>query len=157
MSQPPKNSREGSGHRRDGTMLPWSHHPAPAVPGSAGSTAGWAVPQLRLCQSPLLPFNKTLHSSLNTHLTFTLIVPPHSYLNGLIFKCSWCFAGEGSSGRRSPLLEEVVLCAMVSVISTSCSRLQPTSVQTLSFTLTLRSVFFFLLLKTFKYVNTPPQ
>ncbi|XP_044035468.1 MMS19 nucleotide excision repair protein homolog isoform X1 [Siniperca chuatsi] len=34
--------------------------------------------------------------------------------------------GEGSSGRRSPLLEEVVLSAMVPVISTSCSRLQPT-------------------------------
>uniref|UniRef100_A0A3Q3VTJ6 MMS19 nucleotide excision repair protein n=1 Tax=Mola mola TaxID=94237 RepID=A0A3Q3VTJ6_MOLML len=33
---------------------------------------------------------------------------------------------EGSSG-RSPLLEEAVLCAMVSVISTACSRLQPTS------------------------------
>ncbi|XP_037610293.1 MMS19 nucleotide excision repair protein homolog isoform X1 [Sebastes umbrosus] len=34
--------------------------------------------------------------------------------------------GEESSGRRSPLLEEVVLSAMVPVISTSCSRLQPT-------------------------------
>ncbi|XP_051274630.1 MMS19 nucleotide excision repair protein homolog [Dicentrarchus labrax] len=34
--------------------------------------------------------------------------------------------GEGSSGCRSPLLEEVVLSAMVPVISTSCSRLQPT-------------------------------
>ncbi|XP_076615443.1 MMS19 nucleotide excision repair protein homolog isoform X2 [Chaetodon auriga] len=34
--------------------------------------------------------------------------------------------GEGSSGRCSPLLEEVVLSAMVPVISTSCSRLQPT-------------------------------
>ncbi|XP_041819393.1 MMS19 nucleotide excision repair protein homolog isoform X2 [Chelmon rostratus] len=34
--------------------------------------------------------------------------------------------GEGSSGHRSPLLEEVVLSAMVPVISTSCSRLQPT-------------------------------
>ncbi|XP_030255856.1 MMS19 nucleotide excision repair protein homolog isoform X1 [Sparus aurata] len=34
--------------------------------------------------------------------------------------------GEGSTGRRSPLLEEVVLSAMVPVISTSCSRLQPT-------------------------------
>ncbi|XP_070846034.1 MMS19 nucleotide excision repair protein homolog isoform X1 [Chaetodon trifascialis] len=34
--------------------------------------------------------------------------------------------GEGSSVRRSPLLEEVVLSAMVPVISTSCSRLQPT-------------------------------
>ncbi|XP_034414383.1 MMS19 nucleotide excision repair protein homolog isoform X1 [Cyclopterus lumpus] len=34
--------------------------------------------------------------------------------------------GEGSSGGRSPLLEEVVLSAMVPVISTSCSRLQPT-------------------------------
>ncbi|XP_035002527.2 MMS19 nucleotide excision repair protein homolog isoform X1 [Hippoglossus stenolepis] len=33
--------------------------------------------------------------------------------------------GEGSSGRRSPLVEEVVLSAVVSVISTSCSRLQP--------------------------------
>ncbi|XP_070782801.1 MMS19 nucleotide excision repair protein homolog [Enoplosus armatus] len=33
--------------------------------------------------------------------------------------------GEGS-GRRSPLLEEAVLSAMVPVISTSCSRLQPT-------------------------------
>uniref|UniRef100_G3NME7 MMS19 nucleotide excision repair protein n=1 Tax=Gasterosteus aculeatus aculeatus TaxID=481459 RepID=G3NME7_GASAC len=34
--------------------------------------------------------------------------------------------GGGSPGRRSPLLEEVVLAAMVPVISTSCSRLQPT-------------------------------
>nr|XP_046233363.1 MMS19 nucleotide excision repair protein homolog [Scatophagus argus] len=34
--------------------------------------------------------------------------------------------GEDSSGVRSPLLEEVVLSAMVPVISTSCSRLQPT-------------------------------
>ncbi|KAL3967426.1 putative ATP-dependent RNA helicase DDX4 [Sarotherodon galilaeus] len=34
--------------------------------------------------------------------------------------------GEGSSGTRSPLVEEVVLSAMVPVISTSCSRLQPT-------------------------------
>ncbi|XP_054454424.1 MMS19 nucleotide excision repair protein homolog isoform X2 [Anoplopoma fimbria] len=34
--------------------------------------------------------------------------------------------GEGSPGRRSPLVEEVVLSAMVPVISTSCSRLQPT-------------------------------
>uniref|UniRef100_UPI0037E8DB9A MMS19 nucleotide excision repair protein homolog isoform X2 n=1 Tax=Semicossyphus pulcher TaxID=241346 RepID=UPI0037E8DB9A len=34
--------------------------------------------------------------------------------------------GEGSPGRRSPLLEEVVLSAMVPVISTACSRLQPT-------------------------------
>ncbi|KAM7371137.1 hypothetical protein PAMP_010628 [Pampus punctatissimus] len=34
--------------------------------------------------------------------------------------------GEGSSGRRSPLVEEAVLSAMVLVISTSCSRLQPT-------------------------------
>ncbi|XP_068610307.1 MMS19 nucleotide excision repair protein homolog [Brachionichthys hirsutus] len=34
--------------------------------------------------------------------------------------------GEGSSGRCSPLAEEAVLCAMVPVISTSCSRLQPT-------------------------------
>ncbi|XP_026172055.1 MMS19 nucleotide excision repair protein homolog isoform X2 [Mastacembelus armatus] len=34
--------------------------------------------------------------------------------------------GEGSSGCRSPLVEEVVLSAMVPVISTSCSRLQPT-------------------------------
>ncbi|KAM7382049.1 hypothetical protein PAMA_012757 [Pampus argenteus] len=34
--------------------------------------------------------------------------------------------GEGSSGRRSPLVEEAVLSAMVPVISTSCSRLQPT-------------------------------
>ncbi|XP_075949262.1 MMS19 nucleotide excision repair protein homolog [Anarhichas minor] len=34
--------------------------------------------------------------------------------------------GEGSPGRRSPLLEEAVLSAMVPVISTSCSRLQPT-------------------------------
>ncbi|XP_031604746.1 MMS19 nucleotide excision repair protein homolog isoform X2 [Oreochromis aureus] len=33
---------------------------------------------------------------------------------------------EGSSGTRSPLVEEVVLSAMVPVISTSCSRLQPT-------------------------------
>ncbi|XP_056221346.1 MMS19 nucleotide excision repair protein homolog [Seriola aureovittata] len=33
--------------------------------------------------------------------------------------------GEGSSG-RSPLVEEVVLTAMVPVISTACSRLQPT-------------------------------
>uniref|UniRef100_A0A7N9AVK7 MMS19 nucleotide excision repair protein n=1 Tax=Mastacembelus armatus TaxID=205130 RepID=A0A7N9AVK7_9TELE len=32
----------------------------------------------------------------------------------------------GSSGCRSPLVEEVVLSAMVPVISTSCSRLQPT-------------------------------
>lgn len=39
--------------------------------------------------------------------------------------------GEGSSGRRSPLVEEVVLSAMVPVISTSCSRLQPMSVQSL--------------------------
>ncbi|MEQ2171466.1 hypothetical protein GOODEAATRI_010966, partial [Goodea atripinnis] len=34
--------------------------------------------------------------------------------------------GEGSSGRSSPLLEEVVLSAVVSVISTACSRLQTT-------------------------------
>ncbi|KAL6094473.1 mms19 [Pungitius sinensis] len=34
--------------------------------------------------------------------------------------------GEGPTGRRSPLLEEVVLAAMVPVIGTSCSRLQPT-------------------------------
>ncbi|XP_042252474.1 MMS19 nucleotide excision repair protein homolog [Thunnus maccoyii] len=34
--------------------------------------------------------------------------------------------GEGSSGRRSPLVEEAVLSAMVPVISTSCSRLQST-------------------------------
>ncbi|XP_049916888.1 MMS19 nucleotide excision repair protein homolog isoform X2 [Epinephelus moara] len=34
--------------------------------------------------------------------------------------------GDESSGRRSPLLEEVVLSAMVPIISTSCSRLQPT-------------------------------
>ncbi|XP_029383359.1 MMS19 nucleotide excision repair protein homolog isoform X2 [Echeneis naucrates] len=33
--------------------------------------------------------------------------------------------GEGSSGCCSPLVEETVLCAMVPVISTSCSRLQP--------------------------------
>uniref|UniRef100_A0AAQ6INR1 MMS19 nucleotide excision repair protein n=1 Tax=Anabas testudineus TaxID=64144 RepID=A0AAQ6INR1_ANATE len=33
--------------------------------------------------------------------------------------------GEGSSGRHSPLVEEVVLSAIVPVISTSCSRLQP--------------------------------
>ncbi|CAJ1080596.1 LOW QUALITY PROTEIN: MMS19 nucleotide excision repair protein homolog [Xyrichtys novacula] len=33
--------------------------------------------------------------------------------------------GEESSGHRSPLLEESVLSAMVPVISTSCSRLQP--------------------------------
>ncbi|XP_078146912.1 MMS19 nucleotide excision repair protein homolog isoform X2 [Centroberyx gerrardi] len=33
--------------------------------------------------------------------------------------------GEGSSGRRSPLVEEAVLSAMVPVISTSCSRIQP--------------------------------
>ncbi|MED6256867.1 mms19 nucleotide excision repair [Ataeniobius toweri] len=33
---------------------------------------------------------------------------------------------EGSSGRSSPLLEEVVLSAVVSVISTACSRLQIT-------------------------------
>uniref|UniRef100_A0A672Z1P1 MMS19 nucleotide excision repair protein n=1 Tax=Sphaeramia orbicularis TaxID=375764 RepID=A0A672Z1P1_9TELE len=32
---------------------------------------------------------------------------------------------EGSSGHRSPLVEEAVLSAMVPVISTSCSRLQP--------------------------------
>uniref|UniRef100_A0A8D3DTP9 MMS19 nucleotide excision repair protein n=1 Tax=Scophthalmus maximus TaxID=52904 RepID=A0A8D3DTP9_SCOMX len=32
---------------------------------------------------------------------------------------------KGSSGRRSPLVEEVVLSAVVSVISTSCARLQP--------------------------------
>uniref|UniRef100_A0A8D3E1A3 MMS19 nucleotide excision repair protein n=1 Tax=Scophthalmus maximus TaxID=52904 RepID=A0A8D3E1A3_SCOMX len=36
---------------------------------------------------------------------------------------------KGSSGRRSPLVEEVVLSAVVSVISTSCARLQPMSVQ----------------------------
>ncbi|XP_031153770.1 MMS19 nucleotide excision repair protein homolog isoform X1 [Sander lucioperca] len=34
--------------------------------------------------------------------------------------------GEGSPGCRSPLVEEAVLSAMVPVISTSCSRLQPT-------------------------------
>ncbi|CAK6961747.1 MMS19 nucleotide excision repair protein homolog [Scomber scombrus] len=34
--------------------------------------------------------------------------------------------GDGSPGRRSPLVEEAVLSAMVRVISTSCSRLQPT-------------------------------
>ncbi|XP_068438779.1 MMS19 nucleotide excision repair protein homolog [Clinocottus analis] len=34
--------------------------------------------------------------------------------------------GEGSPGGRSPLLEEAVLSALVPVISTSCSRLQPT-------------------------------
>ncbi|XP_030610496.1 MMS19 nucleotide excision repair protein homolog isoform X2 [Archocentrus centrarchus] len=34
--------------------------------------------------------------------------------------------GEGSSGTRSALMEEVVLSAMVPVVSTSCSRLQPT-------------------------------
>uniref|UniRef100_A0A8D3C2X0 MMS19 nucleotide excision repair protein n=1 Tax=Scophthalmus maximus TaxID=52904 RepID=A0A8D3C2X0_SCOMX len=34
---------------------------------------------------------------------------------------------KGSSGRRSPLVEEVVLSAVVSVISTSCARLQPMS------------------------------
>ncbi|XP_068160952.1 MMS19 nucleotide excision repair protein homolog [Antennarius striatus] len=34
--------------------------------------------------------------------------------------------GEGSSDRCSPLVEEAVLSAMVPVISTSCSRLQPT-------------------------------
>lgn len=34
--------------------------------------------------------------------------------------------GRGSSAGGSPLLEEVVLCALVSVISASCSRLQPT-------------------------------
>ncbi|XP_023117868.2 MMS19 nucleotide excision repair protein homolog isoform X1 [Amphiprion ocellaris] len=34
--------------------------------------------------------------------------------------------GEGSPGVRSPLVEEAVLSAMVPVISTSCSRLQPT-------------------------------
>ncbi|KAG7506860.1 MMS19 nucleotide excision repair-like [Solea senegalensis] len=33
--------------------------------------------------------------------------------------------GEESSGHRSPLVEEVVLSAVASVISTSCSRLQP--------------------------------
>ncbi|XP_071369573.1 MMS19 nucleotide excision repair protein homolog isoform X3 [Centroberyx affinis] len=32
----------------------------------------------------------------------------------------------GSSGRRSPLVEEAVLSAMVPVISTTCSRIQPT-------------------------------
>ncbi|KAF7650556.1 hypothetical protein LDENG_00123550 [Lucifuga dentata] len=34
-------------------------------------------------------------------------------------------SGEGSCGLRSPLVEEVVLSAMVPVITTSCSRLQP--------------------------------
>ncbi|KAM9716751.1 MMS19 nucleotide excision repair protein homolog isoform 1-T1 [Menidia menidia] len=34
--------------------------------------------------------------------------------------------GEHPSGHRSPLVEELVLSAMVPVISTSCSRLQPT-------------------------------
>lgn len=38
------------------------------------------------------------------------------------------FAGEGPSDHHSPLLEEAVLCAIVSVISTACSRLQPSSV-----------------------------
>ncbi|XP_028263603.1 MMS19 nucleotide excision repair protein homolog [Parambassis ranga] len=33
---------------------------------------------------------------------------------------------EGASGGRSPLVEEVILSAMVPVISTACSRLQPT-------------------------------
>eukprot|EP00066_Takifugu_rubripes_P000817 XP_003961580.1 PREDICTED: MMS19 nucleotide excision repair protein homolog [Takifugu rubripes] len=33
--------------------------------------------------------------------------------------------GEGPSDHHSPLLEEAVLCAIVSVISTACSRLQP--------------------------------
>uniref|UniRef100_H3CGH5 MMS19 nucleotide excision repair protein n=1 Tax=Tetraodon nigroviridis TaxID=99883 RepID=H3CGH5_TETNG len=33
--------------------------------------------------------------------------------------------GEGASDPHSPLLEEAVLCAVVSVISTACSRLQP--------------------------------
>nr|XP_020471545.1 MMS19 nucleotide excision repair protein homolog [Monopterus albus]XP_020471546.1 MMS19 nucleotide excision repair protein homolog [Monopterus albus] len=46
--------------------------------------------------------------------------------------------GEGSSGRRSPLVEEAVLSAMVSVISTSCSRLQPIlAAQTASRTVSL--------------------
>lgn len=38
------------------------------------------------------------------------------------------FAGEGASDLHSPLLEEAILCAIVSVISTACSRLQPLSV-----------------------------
>lgn len=38
------------------------------------------------------------------------------------------FAGEGPSELHSPLLEEAVLSAIVSVISTACSRLQSSSV-----------------------------
>lgn len=40
--------------------------------------------------------------------------------------CRFCFSGEASPGARSALMEEAVLSAMVPVISTSCSRLQPT-------------------------------
>lgn len=50
----------------------------------------------------------------------------------LVFNCDLTlFAGEGSSGRSSPLVEELVLSALLPVISTSCSRLQPKSVQPL--------------------------
>lgn len=41
VPQPPEDRWAGQGLGGDQSMLPWHHHPAPAVSGAAGRTAGW--------------------------------------------------------------------------------------------------------------------
>lgn len=57
VPQPPEDSGAGSGHRGDWAVLPWCHHPTPAVAGAASSSAGWAA----------LPNPSSLHPSIKHH------------------------------------------------------------------------------------------
>ncbi|XP_008313029.1 MMS19 nucleotide excision repair protein homolog [Cynoglossus semilaevis] len=62
-----------------------------------------------------------VEDTVETGLCFHVTVLPRLFSLAL----QGALQGEKSSGGRSPLLDEQVLSAMVSVVSTSCSRLQP--------------------------------
>ncbi|KAA8581184.1 hypothetical protein FQN60_002765 [Etheostoma spectabile] len=93
-----------------------------AAVSSQPSSVGFSVVEVVLACRSLQRIAEQVQDTEETGRCFHDIIIPR--LLSLALQAA--LQGEGSPGHRSPLVEEAVLSAMVPVISTSCSRLQPT-------------------------------
>ncbi|KAI4790145.1 hypothetical protein KUCAC02_034810, partial [Chaenocephalus aceratus] len=87
---------------------------------SAAHTGGFSVEEVVLACRSLQRIAEQVPDSEETGRCFHDVIIPR------LLSLALQAALQGEDGDRSPLLEEAVLSAMVPIISTSCSRLQPT-------------------------------
>ncbi|KAK5880863.1 hypothetical protein CesoFtcFv8_021725 [Champsocephalus esox] len=87
---------------------------------SAAHTGGFSVEEVVLACRSLQRIAEQVPDSEETGRCFHDVIIPR------LLSLALQAALQGEDGNRSPLLEEAVLSSMVPIISTSCSRLQPT-------------------------------